>query len=279
MATYDRRLGLDAKTKTRGTRIIERALRDRPYLTRLELRERLAGAKMPLDTTRLAHLCLYAELERIVCSGPRRGRQSTYALFDERVQAAPRRPRDEALAELARRFLQSHGPATIRDFVWWSGLGTPDAKRAIEMIDAQKEEIAGKTYYSHIRRGPGLRPDAGRRSGPARRGPLLEGAAHLLPVYDEYLVAYRDRLAVPHLPVPMMSFRPGSPFAFPHPLVVGGQVAGTWRVVARARSLAIEVVAARRFTTLEKGDLDEAAGSYGRFVAAPVTLSIATGRR
>jgi hypothetical protein len=272
MATYDRRLGLDAKAKRRGTAIIERALRDRRYLTRQELRQRLARAKLPLDATRLAHLCLHAELERVICSGPRRGRQSTYALFDERLPATRRLSRDEALAELARRFFQSHGPATIRDLVWWSGLATPDAKRAIDMWSGgssdppsrlRRLDAGGLTYWSLA----GTPPRA-RRSD----------RAHLLPIYDEYLVAYRDRAAVPHGSLPMMSFRPGAPLAFQHPLVVAGQVAGTWRVVSHAGSLSIEVAAARRLTTLEKQRLDAAADSYGRFIAAPVTLSIAAGR-
>jgi hypothetical protein len=259
MAPYDRRLGLDAKTMTRGARLLERAVRDRQYLTRQELGERLARANMPLDTTRLAHLCLYAELERVICSGPRRGKQSTYALFDERVPNATRLDRDEAIAELARRFLQSHGPATIRDFVWWSGLNTSEARRGIEMIGARRREVDGLTYWT-IRT--------------ARRGAAPAGA-HLLPIYDEYLVAYRDRAAVPHGSFPMMSFRPGAPFAFRHPLVLAGRVAGTWRPVSRAELLAIEVAPARRLAADEKRKIDEVAERYSAFAGTPVTTSIA----
>ena len=71
---------------------------------------------------RLAHLAMYAELEGVICSGPTRGSQFTYALLAERAPDARRLTRDEALGELSRRFFRSHGPATIRDFVWWSGL-------------------------------------------------------------------------------------------------------------------------------------------------------------
>ena len=148
MATYDRRIGLETPRMKRGTAIIERALRDKQYLTRVELRERLARAGMELDPIRTGHLALWAELVGVICSGPRRGKQSTYALLDERVPASPRMSRDESIAELATRFFRSHGPATIRDFVWWSGLNTPDAKRAIEIIKPRRQEIDRLTYWS-----------------------------------------------------------------------------------------------------------------------------------
>ena len=139
MSTYDRQLGLDDKLFVRGTGLIERALGDRNYLTRAELGERLRAAGLALDGVRLAHLAMHAELEGVICSGPRRGKQSTYALVAERARKAVRLSRDEALATLARRYFPSHGPATIRDFVWWSGLNTADAKRGLEMNKARGE--------------------------------------------------------------------------------------------------------------------------------------------
>ncbi len=272
MATYDRRIGLEPPVMRRGTRIVERALRDGQHLTRAELRDRLARSGMALDPMRLAHLLLYAELERAICSGPRRAKQSTYALFDERVPASPRLSRDEAMAELARRYFQSHGPATIRDFVWWSGLRTPDAKRGIDIWSGGtwsgrpsgrpkliSTEIDGLTYWSA----------AGSRTGSPRRRRVL-----LLPIYDEYLVAYRDRVAVPHGANAMMSFRSRERFQYPHALAIDGQVAGTWRVRPAARSMSIEVVPYRRLTPRDRRELDDAAERYARFVDSPVSLSI-----
>jgi len=259
MAVYDRRIGLETPVMKRGTAIIERALRDRQYLTRVELRERLARAGMKLDTVRVAHLTLWAELERVICSGPRRGKQSTYALVDERVPAAPPRARDEAIAELARRYFQSHGPATIRDFVWWSGLSTPDAKRAVEMIKPRRREADGLIYWT---------------AGAPPRGSARTHDVHLLPIYDEYLVAYRDRVAVPHHAGAMMSFRARAPFAFLHALVVDGQVAGTWRAIDRGRSMTVEVVPLRRLTPRDRRELDDAAEGYGRFTGTSVSMSV-----
>src|SRR4029453_9380851 len=134
----------------------------------------------------LAMLTIYAELEGLICSGAYRGKQLTYALVADRAPRAPRLAREEALAELTRRFFTSHAPATVRDFVWWSGLTTADAKRGLEMNRAREEVIDGRTYWS-----------IGRPPSPLRGYAVTSSAeVFLLPVYDEYLVAYRDRDAV-----------------------------------------------------------------------------------
>ena len=95
----------------------------------------------------------------------------------------------------------------------------------------------------------------------------------LLPIYDEYLVAYRDRIAVPHASGAMMSFRPREPSVFQHALVIDGQVAGTWRVTERANAVTINVVPLRRLTARDRGELTAAAERYGRFAGSPVMLS------
>ncbi len=213
MSSYNRKLGLDTKSFTRCAAIIERALADRQYLTRSELGDRLRQSGLAVDGTRLAHVTMYTELEGLICSGPRRGKQSTYALVAERAPRAMRLPRDEALATLTRRYFRSHGPATVRDFVWWSGLTTADARRGLEIIRARREDVDGRTYCSF---------------NTGRGGATSDDLVHLLPIYDEYLVSYRDRDAVSHGP----SFVPsggGKPVVFQHAIVSAGQVAGTWR--------------------------------------------------
>lgn len=194
MSSYNRRLDLDSRTLTRGTAVIERALRGHRYLTRTELGERLHRVGLGMAGQRLAHLVMHAELEGVICSGPRRGKQFTYALLAERAPSARSISRDEALATLSRRFFRSHGPATMRDFVWWSGLTTPDAKRALDMIRARREDVGGRSYWTYAS---------------APRGAIRDGMAHLLPIYDEFLVAYRDREAVPHGPSTVASSRRG----------------------------------------------------------------------
>ncbi len=256
-ATYRRQLELDAPMMQRATRLFERALRDRTYLTRPELAERLRRAGLALSGVRLAHAALYAELEAVICSGPRRGKLPTYGLLAERAPNQRALSGDEALAELTRRFFRSHGPATIRDFVWWSGLSTAAARRGLDMIDAKHDELDGCAYY--------------RTSASSAAGPRAAAAVHLLPIYDEYLVAYRDRVLVPHGPSKIAAV-PGHSVTFQHALVIDGRVAGTWRMTRGARSVAIAVTPLRRLTPTEQRGVVAAAQRYERFLQIPVQL-------
>jgi hypothetical protein len=167
--------------------------------------------------------------------------------------------RDEALAELARRFFKSHGPATIRDFAWWSGLSTGDGRRAIEMIGARRLDAGGHTYWTS-----GSAPKMSRRSG----------GVHLLPIYDEYVVAYRDREAVPHLRPATSAQRPF--VTFQHALVVDGQVVGTWRLARFAKAIHLQAYPLRPLTRSEKQAITHAASRYARFASTRVELTIST---
>ena len=257
LATYWRQMSLDRPTLTRGTAVIERALGDRGCLTRGELAEALHRAKLPLVTHRLAHLALYAETEAVICSGPRRGKQSTYALVASRVPRAPQLDRDEALGELVTRYLQSHGPATVRDFVWWSGLTTPDARRGIEIAKAARLERDSLTCWTV----------GGARSATRRQ------LAHLLPIYDEYLGSYRDRGAIPNNALKITSAY-GRPVNFQHAVIVDGRVVGTWRVTRTARAIAMRATMLRRLTSRERRAVTDAAKRYERFQGVPVALTI-----
>ena len=236
MASYNRRLELDAGTLRRAIRVLERVLRDQHYQTRTEIADQLERSGVAARGQRLAHLMMHAELERVVCSGPRRGKQFTYALVAERASRGRRLSRDEALAELTKRYFPSHGPATIRDFVWWSGLTTADAKRGLDMNKARSQVIDGLTYWTLG--GSTVVAQPFRAAGRSRAA--ATPTVHLLPIYDEYLVAYRDRDAVPHASS-IISPQSHVPVIFQHALVVAGQVAGTWRTNSNASDVAVEV--------------------------------------
>src|SRR5262245_19678573 len=249
LATYHRRLGLDRPLLTRAVRIVERALGDGDPLTRQELRGLLAKAGITLDSIRLAFVMMEAELEAVVCSGPRRDQQFTYALLSSRAPNAWPLPRDEALATLVRRYFASHGPATIRDFVWWSGLSTADTKRGLEIVRARQTPVDGLVYWTVG--GGGLHDSL--------------SDTHLLPIYDEYLVAYRDRAAVPH------SWQPsGSSVTFRHALIVDGQVAGTWNVTRKHAALAMTITPGRTLTRHERRAMREAVLRYQRFLETDI---------
>ena len=165
---YYRKYELDAATFKRSNKALTNALRDGKHLTRAALKAVLNKAGVAVDDPiRLVHVLFRAELDGVICSGPIVGKQITYALLEERVPAAKPVEPDEALAELSRRFFTSHGPATLHDFSWWSGLTVADAKRGLALVNSQQRatQSAQKSKYS----------------------------AHFLPAFDEYLVAYKDR--------------------------------------------------------------------------------------
>lgn len=255
---YRRHLELDAPTLVRATRLMERALRDGQHLTRRELGERLRRAGVAAEGERLGQMAMYAELEGVICSGPRRGRQSTYALVSERAPDPVRLTRDEALATLSRRYFASHGPATVRDFAWWSGLTMADGRRGLEMNNGRRDDIEGRTYWT-------LGDESAR---PSRRQ-----AAHLLPIYDEYLVSYRDRDAVPHGPSVIAR---GSREAvnFRHALIIDGHVTGTWRTTRTSKAVRVDVISLRRLSTSASRALTRAVQRFERFVDVPIELVI-----
>jgi hypothetical protein len=255
-ASYYRRHGLDPGTLSRATSTIERAL-DGQFLSRAEIAACLRKARLELGSLGLMLLMMHTELEGVTCSGPRRRKHHTYTLLAQRVPPAPSLSRDEALATLARKYFASHGPATIRDFVWWSGLSTADAKRGLEINRGRSEPIDGLTYWT---------------VGPRVTARATDGA-HLLPIYDEYLVAHRDRAAVPHHAAATANSQSGDVVGFQHALIVAGQVAGKWRSVRQRHGTTVEIAAARRLSRSERRATGEAVERYSRFLDEPVAVA------
>ena len=258
MSSYLRHHGMDAKLLTRSATIIARALEGGAFLTRPELGQRLARARITLTSMQLSFVVMHAEIEGIICSGPRRAKQFTYALINQRAPHQRRLQGDEALAELTRRFLASHGPATVRDYVWWSGLKTVDARRGLQIVGAKGFEQDGVSYWST--------ESKGRRSA---------SGVHLLPIYDEYLVSYRDRVAVPH--GPSLIGRGSTAVSFRHALVIDGQVAGTWRPEPKNGETVLVVTAMRRLVRPERDGIETAAARYGQFLGRPVSAAVTPG--
>lgn len=258
MAYYLRRHGLDASAVHAGHARLERALRDGHHCTRTELAVALAHAGMDVSSgERVGHLLMQAELDRVIISGPRRGKQFTYALFDERVPAAPRRDRDEALGELTRRYFATRGPAAAGDFAWWSGLTVADAERGIQIADRSlvRETVDGRAYWS---------ARAERRS--SRWAPV----AHLLPSYDEYFIGFRDRSAVAER---LETIRPKRRVdgLIGYGLFVDGQLVGGWRRALDPR-VDLELRVVIKLTARERVLVDRAAQRYADFLGFPVRV-------
>jgi hypothetical protein len=174
-----RRVGLDEATAARSNEALVETLSDGEPRTRRELGQALEDAGVE-DATgiRMAHLVMHAELDALLCSGPRRGKQHTYALVSDRAPHARELSAEAALAELTLRYFTGHGPATAGDFAWWSGLTRTQARRGLELVDGGLEWAED---------GDGTRWYAARRAA-ADAGPA---GCHLIPTYDELNVGYQ----------------------------------------------------------------------------------------
>ena len=260
-AYYYRKLELDDALLRRSDETLAEALRGGHERTRDELRAALEQANVILgDPLRLGYLLIHAELEGIICSGARRGKQHTWALLEERVPLTKTLEREAALAELTRRYFTSHGPATARDFAWWSGLSSADVRRGLAIVgsDLQRAEVEGGVYW--------LAPSA----LPAREVPEAIETAHLLPNYDEYTVGYQGYDArFQGLGEERLVYR--------HALVIEGRVAGGWKRGLTKSAASVELKTLAPPTEGQRQAIAEAARRYGAFLGLPVELSWQSG--
>ena len=256
---YYRQAGIDRGVIRRSTALIEAALRDGNYRTRTELGSTLRRGRIDTSNgTRLGYLLMRAELDGLICSGPLRGKQHTYALVEERVPRASTLRRDEALHELARRYVSTRGPATPHDFAWFSGLTVADARRAFESLGPGFETIRidGREYRAE----PAARPR-----------PAASRAAHLLPNYDEYFIGYRDRgaflerLRSEEAPMP-------TPALERHVIALGGQLVGGWKRTLSRASVTVELAVVARLQRQEHQSIARAVSAYGEFLQRPVEV-------
>lgn len=243
-----RQLELNEVILNHTDKLIGRALEGNKHLTRAELIDVIAKSGIPTSDLRAAHLMFHAELNGIVCSGAMRGKQITYALMDERVPTTPILAREEALAKLAQRYFISHGPATLSDFVWWSGLKISDARAGLALAKSAlvSEKIADQLYWM-----------------PPYSQPLPpQNTAHLLPAFDEFMVSYKDRTAAlsPHDTATTITANG----IFKPIVVVNGKVEGIWKRHLKKEKVAIDISFFNG--QLNKEILDNALQQYIRFI-------------
>jgi hypothetical protein len=176
-------------------------------------------------------------------------------LVDERAPHAKSLPRDEALAELTKRYFTSHGPATLNDYAWWSGLTVADGKAGLAMLGSQfvSEEIDGKTFWYSA-----SMPDAS----------VPPMTAHLLPVYDEFGIAYKHHGAS----LDSMYNQQVQNRFFTSAFALEGQIIAMWRRTFKKGAVIVEVAPFHPFSAIESDAFAAAAQRYGDFLNMPVVL-------
>jgi hypothetical protein len=297
--TIYRQHGLDPATLDRGVAVIAAELTGGRFRTRAELGKALADQRLPDQGIRLAYIVMNAELERVICSGPTRGAQQTYALLDERAPysgdadalraSANRAPthgeggsggvlssasdddgggfqarcassaKKGDAAELARRFFMGHGPASLQDLARWSSLTLSQCRDA---LDAVKDRLDSATV-------DGVElwfdPDA----PPAEEFP----GALLVPLYDELTLSY------PVINFPQAGGHPHTPGEdlFVGCVIMAEMNVGTWRRTVKGRKLIVEIALApgvQRSHSL----VEAAANKLATFMEKELELTITGGR-
>ena len=221
----DRELGLTDEVILQCNKLLEKWLRDGNFLFREELLNLMAAAGFNNDNNRVSHILMRAEIAGIIGSGPTKAGKPTYALLAERVPVKKLMKRDEAAAELARRYFTSHGPAAMNDFAWWSGLPVKDCRQAIEAIKHHfaAEVIDGETYF--------FDPEV---SVPEAENDRI----YLLPAFDEYLISYKNRTAMLTFENHLKAVSNNGIF---WPVIVhNGEVIGSWKRTIKASQVTLE---------------------------------------
>ena len=249
-------MGITSTELKKSFALMEKALGGGLHLTREELIAELRKAKIKTDGGHAHHLLLSAESEEIICSGALKDGGQTYALLDEWVPKAKSLPKEEALAKLAARYFVGHGPATLADFIWWSGLHVNSAKQALESVkrDFQSATIHSQTYWF-----------SGAFSAAGQTG----ASAHLLPAFDEFIIGYKDRRA--SLPRENHHKAVSNNGIFRPIIVVNGKVTGIWKRTIKKDKALLEKVFFERPDKTAKDLIEKAAERYSRFQSRPAS--------
>ncbi|NII24472.1 winged helix DNA-binding domain-containing protein [Pseudoflavitalea sp. X16] len=213
-APYLKQESLDAAKVKKSNKVLVKALQDGQALTREELTGILSKNGIKASNYGIGHLLLHASQEQLICMGPRRGKQFTHVLLEDWIPKDKRFEPADPLAELALRYFTSHGPATVKDFMWWAGLTLAEARKGIEPMQDKLErvEVEGITYLMSSDR-PALKKKV---------------TVHLLPGFDEYLLGYTDRsVVVEDKHAKKLAMTANGQFS--STIVVGGRVDGIWK--------------------------------------------------
>jgi hypothetical protein len=251
------RMGIDDSMIAKTRKVLIRALEGGKILTRKMIYQLLESNRIPTDTQRGMHILWRLALEGLICCGPREDKQPTYALLEDWVPKPKLPGRNEAITELAKRYFQSHGPATVHDFAWWSGLTIAEAKKGIELAgdNLLSEAIEGRNYWF---------------TEPANDLPDLRHSFNLLPAFDEYLVAYKDR-SISLDDKEKSLVLPGSGII--NPVIISkGKVAGTWKRSVKSKTVGIEIKPFGKLNKLQIVDVQRIMKQYALFINKTLRL-------
>ena len=196
---------------------------------------------------------MHAELDAVICAGPRRGKQFTYGLFEELAPKAKKVSREEALGKLALKYFSGHGPAQVKDFAWWSGLNLKDAQKGLELTKRNlvEETVEGKTYWF---------------SDKTKKSKSKNLQAFLLSIYDEYTIGYKDRTALGEQRYFEKLILMGN--ALTAVMVLDGKIVGTWKKEKQRKQIKIKLNPFKQLEVAEREAFERAVERYGKFIGS-----------
>lgn len=252
-----RKLELDSKIFKRCNDIIIKALQGKKQLTRNELNTEFKKNKIIAEGHRLSYIMMRSELDGIICSGARRDKQFTYALIDERIPPVKAKTKKDALAELTKRYFSSRGPATVKDFSTWSGLTLTDCRKGIEMVNNLIcERIGDEDFFLHSN------SDIFLKTKPDEK-------FYLLPLYDEFIIGYKERGAAFLLKKNIM---PEHGLRFYNMILFHGQVIGTWTRTLDSKHIDLRYELFKPLPKKQSGFFKEAVRRFEEFTQLSVNL-------
>lgn len=261
-AAQFRKLELDASVFERSTRVFRKALKGQNFFDREALRTLLEKAGVATrGDLRMSYILMQAEIEAVICSGPRIGKQFTYALLDERAPTARRLVPNDAVVELARRFFTTRGPASVQDFAKWSWMTLTACRAGLEGCKGELEErkIDGVSYWSVP-------------SSPEPK--RSQAVAHLLSIYDEYFSSYKDRGAIIGAADGKQLVAMGN--ALTGVVLVDGAIVGTWKRVQRKQTVNVDISPLRKLLVREKLAVVQTAERFAEFNGSKAEITFTT---
>jgi hypothetical protein len=253
-----RREGIDKELASKCARLLREVLQGGEQLTRAEILDWFGRNGVAASGVRLAYILMWAELEALICSGARRGKQHTYALLEERAPRAETMATKEGLAELTRRYFTTRGPATVKDFTKWSGLTVAQARAGLEMVETELDRVEseGRVFW--------LSPHPAPKS-PA--GPVVD----LVQGYDEVVSSYGESRDIILGQVALPGADPNPPLL--HTILSKGKVLGHWKETVRVREVTVDTFFYRRLVSEERSSLREAVNGLGNYFGLTARLS------
>jgi hypothetical protein len=254
-STY-RNSGLDKNIFLKSRKIIIKALEGGKQLGRKEIYALLEKEKISTSEYRGLHIIGLLAQEGLLCFGPRLSKQQGFVLLDEWIPFSKKLEGEEALAELANRYFMSHGPATVQDFVWWSGLTVSAATKGLELIKKIfiGENVNGQMFW--------MSDDTSLK--------VKTPSTYLLPAFDEYLVGYKDRSAALDTKHTRSILTING--IFNPSLIINGKVEGMWKRTITKNEVLLQITSFKTLNQLQKTGITRAAKEYGRFLKMKVKL-------